>query len=261
MVAATYDAAMIRVFADEGGYTDDPADPGGPTNWGITIFDARKYWKATATALDVKGMPKSVAADIFRKRYAAPMRYDDLPAGFDYSVLDAAINSGVGRAPQWACKALGIPVTSISGVVAPANTTIDKVKLIQKYWDIRLGFLQGLTTWSHFGLGWGRRCANGEAAAVRMWLTIGAALPSADANATMKTQADKAKKSSTKAGTVAAGTGTGTTIAVPSLDLAHLSFGGKLLLCAATATVIMFVIYLIRRAIIHSQRAAAYAAA
>jgi len=33
MTPATYDAAMIRVFADEGGYTNDPVDPGGATNW------------------------------------------------------------------------------------------------------------------------------------------------------------------------------------------------------------------------------------
>jgi lysozyme family protein len=31
---------MLRVFADEGGYTNDPVDPGGATNFGITIIDA-----------------------------------------------------------------------------------------------------------------------------------------------------------------------------------------------------------------------------
>ena len=54
MTAATYAAAIARVFADEGGYTDDPKDPGGATNWGITIVDARKYWKADATPADVR---------------------------------------------------------------------------------------------------------------------------------------------------------------------------------------------------------------
>src|SRR6185369_7462378 len=90
MVAATYDAAMVRVFADEGGYTNDPVDPGGATNWGITIYDARMYWKRDATPNDVRNMPKAVAAEIYRKHYANPMRYDDLPAGVDYGVLDAA---------------------------------------------------------------------------------------------------------------------------------------------------------------------------
>ena len=97
MTAATYTAAMVRVFADEGGYTNDPVDPGGATNWGITIFDARKYWKADATPADVKAMPKAVAADIYRKHYARPIRYDDLPAGFDYSVLDAEISAAIQR--------------------------------------------------------------------------------------------------------------------------------------------------------------------
>jgi lysozyme family protein len=260
MVAATYDAAMIRVFADEGGYTNDPVDPGGATNWGITIFDARKYWKPNADANDVRNMPKSVASDIYRKHYANPMRYDDLPAGFDYSVLDAAINSGVGRAPQWAAKSLGISAKTINDVVAPANAAADKVSLIQKYWAVRLSFLHGLKTWSHFGGGWGRRCANGEAAAVRMWLSAGAKLSGADAKARMDQEANKAKTNSKNAGTGAATAGTGTTIGAPAVDPSHLSLGGKIALGIVIAGAVVLVVYLVRLAIIHKQRADAYAA-
>lgn len=39
MVAATYDAAMVRAFADEGGYTNDPADLGGEANLGVSHAD------------------------------------------------------------------------------------------------------------------------------------------------------------------------------------------------------------------------------
>ena len=60
MTASTYDEALRRVLAHEGGYTNHPSDPGGPTNWGITIQDARKYWKARATAADVQAMPVAV---------------------------------------------------------------------------------------------------------------------------------------------------------------------------------------------------------
>jgi lysozyme family protein len=38
-----YDESLSRVLVHEGGYTNHPRDPGGPTNYGITIFDARKY--------------------------------------------------------------------------------------------------------------------------------------------------------------------------------------------------------------------------
>lgn len=260
MTAATYNAAMIRVFADEGGFTNDPVDPGGATNWGITIFDARKYWKADASPSDVRNMPKSVAADIYRKHYANPMRYDELPAGFDYSVLDAAINSGVGRAPVWAGNALGVPVKSINDVVVPANAAPDKVTLIQKYWAARLSFLHSLRTWSHFGGGWGRRVANGEVAAVRMWLSVGAALPGSVTKAKLDQEAAKAKTASTRAGTGAGTVGTATAT-TPAIDYSHFTMGGKIALGCVVAALIVLVYSLVRKAIIHKQRADAYAAA
>jgi len=258
MTAATYDAAMMRVFADEGGFTNDPVDPGGATNFGITIFDARKYWKPDATPNDVRNMPKVVASDIYRKHYAAPMRYDDLPAGFDYSMLDAAINSGVGRAPVWAAKAIGISDKSLDVIVAQSNAAVDKVLLIQRYWAIRLAFLHGLRTWSHFGVGWGRRCAQGEAAAVRMWLSIGRGLSAPDARKQMDQESAKAKTKAKQAGTAGAGSGAGT-VATPAID--HSSMGGKIMLALLIAVGIVLAVYFIRKAIINNQRAIAYAAA
>lgn len=259
MVAATYDAAMVRVFADEGGYTNDPVDPGGATNWGITIIDARKYWKPDATPNDVRIMPKDIAARIYRAHYANPMRYDDLPAGFDYSVLDAAINSGVGRAPVWAGKALGVAAKSISDVVAPANAAPDKVAAIQKYWAVRLAFLQSLKTFWRFGKGWTRRCTQGEAAAVRMWLSVGAKLAPADARKKLDNEASKAKTASTKAKTGAATTGSGTVAAPAAVDWS--SVGGKVLVCVMIAVALGFAVYFIRKSIVHAQRAEAYAKA
>lgn len=267
MTAATYDAAMVRVYADEGGFGIDPVDPGGATTYGITIIDARKYaaefgWIAgrQVTVEDMRAMPKWFAAKVYERHYAAPMRYNDLPAGFDYSVLDAAINSGVGRAPVWAGKALGISAKSINDVVAPAVAANDKVSLIQKYWAIRLSFLHGLGTWSHFGPGWGRRCAQGEAAAVRMWLLIGAALSGSAATAKMNQEATKASTKSKQTGT-AAGTAGTATASTPAIDTSHFTLGGKIALGIAIVGLIVLVIYLVRQAIIHKQRADAYATA
>lgn len=261
MVAATYDAAMVRVFADEGGYTNDPVDPGGATNWGITIIDARKHWKPDATPNDVRNMPKAVASDIYRKHYANPMRYDDLPAGFDYSVLDAAINSGVGRAPIWGGKALGITAKSINDIVKPANDAPDKVAAIQKYWAVRLSFLRALGTFWRFGKGWTRRCTQGEAAAVRMWLSIGAKMPAADTKAKLNTEATKAKDASTASSAGAATSGAGPAVAAPALDWSSIPISGKVALICVGVFLVGTAIYFIRQAIIHNMRAEAYAAA
>ena len=116
----TYEPAMEQgVFPHEGGYTNDPRDPGGPTNWGITIYDARKYWKSNATAADVKAMPKSVAEAIYWPHYAVPLCYDDLPAGPDYAALDYGINSGVSRAAKVMQRLVGM--NNVDGVIGPAT--------------------------------------------------------------------------------------------------------------------------------------------
>lgn len=94
----TYDEAIAQVFRDEGGYSNVPGDHGGPTNYGITIGDYRRYTKPGATANDVKNMSKAEAAQIYREHYANPINYDSLPSGVDYATLDYCINSGLGKA-------------------------------------------------------------------------------------------------------------------------------------------------------------------
>lgn len=156
----TYDVAMTRgVFPHEGGYTDEAADPGGPTNWGITLADARMYWRPAATAVDVQRMPKSVAVDIYYKHYAAPIRYDALPAGVDYSVLDYAINSGVGRAGKVLRRLVGLPdnTSVVTTDVLDAVRKRDPVALVNAINDERLKFLQSLKIWPVYKNGWSRR--------------------------------------------------------------------------------------------------------
>ncbi len=159
----TRSQAMSYVYQDEGGYSNDPGDPGGPTNYGITIIDARKYWKPDATAQDVRNMPKSVAEDIYNKHYLSPLRYDDLPAGVDYAVLDYGINSGISRSAKVLQHIVSVNQDGVVGpITVSASHAYDPVHIINAIYDERLQFLQGLHTWSIFGKGWGARCARGR---------------------------------------------------------------------------------------------------
>lgn len=165
----TYTEAMAEVYKDEGGYSNDAGDPGGPTNWGITIADARMYWKANATSEDVRNMPKSVAEDIYRKHYATPLHYDELPPGVDYAVLDYGINSGISRS----AKVLqGIAGVVQDGKIGPATIakvkTLDPESTINAIYDERLKFLRGLSTFSLFGRGWADRVTRGRAIALSL---------------------------------------------------------------------------------------------
>jgi lysozyme family protein len=158
MAKGTYDQALKYVLESEGNYSNDPGDPGGPTNWGITIHDARTYWKPDATAADVRRMPLSVAKTIYRAHYADPLHYDELPAGLDYCVLDYGVNSGISRAAKVLQRTLGVLVDGKIGLVTlTAANSRDTESLINAICDERMRFLRGLSTWRLFGKGWTTR--------------------------------------------------------------------------------------------------------
>jgi len=169
MAASNYDEALRRLLVHEGGYGNHPSDPGGPTNFGITIHDYRKYAKPAATAAEVRAMTVGQAKAIYRSKYWNAMRCDELPAGVDYCIFDYAVNSGTGRAPKVLQRVLG---ASVSGRMDDATVRLarerDAKKLIASICDERLRFLKNLKTWPVFGNGWGRRVAEVRAAALAM---------------------------------------------------------------------------------------------
>lgn len=124
-----YDYCLNEVLKSEGGYTNDPNDAGGPTNYGITLADYRKYIDKTGTADDVRRMSLDQAKTIYKKRYWDAVDADNLPSGVDYSVFDYGVNSGVSRALR---------------IYNQFKSEKDSSKLINQINDERLHFLQGL---------------------------------------------------------------------------------------------------------------------
>lgn len=157
---SNYDACLKRLLIHEGTYGNHPSDPGGPTNWGITIKDARMYWKKNATALDVRNMPLSVARGIYRTRYWGAMRCADLPSGVDNCVFDYGVNSGNSRAIKVFQRVLGVTADGIIGnATLAAARAQDPDRIIDMVCDERMRFLRALGTWHVFGVGWARRVA------------------------------------------------------------------------------------------------------
>lgn len=149
MTAQNREVGIKKTLTYEGGYCWDAHDPGGATNFGITIHDARMYWKPDATPADVKAMPKSVAIEIYRQKYWAKMGCDERPSGPDILEFDTGVNSGVGRVFQW------------RKIFDPQN--LSPVAYVHAFAAKRLSFLHALRTWQFFGKGWGRRVADLEA--------------------------------------------------------------------------------------------------
>jgi lysozyme family protein len=161
MVASSYEECLRRLLVHEGGYSNHPADPGGPTNFGITIGDYRRYVKADATAADVRAMRVDVAKRIYREKYWAALRCDDLPAGVDATVFDYGVNSGIGRAGKVLRRVLGLPddAGGVTDDVLRELAKRDPSAVIAAINDERLRFLRSLRTWPVFGAGWSRRVA------------------------------------------------------------------------------------------------------
>lgn len=93
----------------EGGFVNDPDDPGGATNKGVTqvVYDA---WR-TAQHLprqSVQALTAKEAEAIYENRYWKLCRCDSLPAPVDLVVFDSAVNCGPGRACRWLQHALGV---------------------------------------------------------------------------------------------------------------------------------------------------------
>lgn len=171
MSAASFDAALAFVLAHEGGFSDDPADPGGATNLGVTLATLQG-WMGThevATVADVRGLTVAAVTPIYRARYWRAVSGDDLPAGVDLAVFDPAVNMGVGRAARflqavvWAERDGDIGPRTLAAVRSqPAADVINSLC------DRRLTFYRGLPTFETFGRGWTTRVADCRAAALAM---------------------------------------------------------------------------------------------
>lgn len=170
-------------FGSEGSYTDDPQDTGGPTNYGITQRTLAAWRKRPVTAADVKALTLAEAQDILASEFAAPIRFDELPDGVDYAVLDYAVNSGPAQAARDIQRLVGVVPDGIIGTkTLDAIAAADEIKLINAYCDARLTFMKSLGNWSTFGKGWTSRVELVRTRATAMAAGVAVqALPSAQA--------------------------------------------------------------------------------
>jgi lysozyme family protein len=162
MSADNYKPSLSLVLAHEGGYVNNPKDPGGPTNFGVTqvVYDAyRDYMHLKRQS--VKFISSAEVNEIYMKNYWRLVKGDSLPAGLDYAVFDFAVNSGVGRAIKYLQRlvkvdddgAIGFGTLTAINKAAKAN----EEALITQYCANRLAFMQSLKTFATFGKGWTRR--------------------------------------------------------------------------------------------------------
>ena len=170
--------ALALVLKSEGGWSDNPADPGGATMKGVTLANFRRYVKADATKADLQQDQRRAGGDRLSPLLLGRGAGAELPDGVDYAVFDFAVNSGPGRAAKYLQAAVGAaqdgrigPATLKAAGARPPGTVIDDLC------DARLAFLRRLPTWPVFGKGWSDRVRSVRAQALKMTVRAQAVAP------------------------------------------------------------------------------------
>jgi lysozyme family protein len=173
MSDATFSPSLALLLAHEGGFSNNPRDPGGPTNKGITqkVYD-RYRTRKNAAVQSVHLISDAEVADIYRNNYWLAVKGDSVPSGVDYAMFDYAVNSGVTQAVKDMQRTINANANffgvtgqlKVDGLISDA--TIQAVckaaatgapELITRYCDRRLNFMKSLKNWGTFGKGWQRR--------------------------------------------------------------------------------------------------------
>ena len=92
-----FDECFKLVLNIEGGYSDNPADKGSKTNYGITEGTLNTAYRAgLAGHNDIAKLTVDEAKTIYKANYWNVCKCDSLPVPLDYLVFDAAVNHGTG---------------------------------------------------------------------------------------------------------------------------------------------------------------------
>ncbi len=114
-----------EIVAREGGYVNDPDDPGGPTNHGVTIHTLRRLGldltrDGRINARDVQALSRDQAVEIFLTHYFTGPGIGALPEPLQPSVFDMYVNAGSNavRLLQGLVSEMGFPCDA-DGVIGP----------------------------------------------------------------------------------------------------------------------------------------------
>lgn len=121
-----------EIIAREGGYVNDPDDPGGATNFGVTIHTMRRLGldlngDGRVTEQDVRRLSRTRARDIFVEHYYQSPQISSLPESVQASVFDMYVNAGGGavRILQRLLRQMGQDI-SVDGAIGPQTIAAAK---------------------------------------------------------------------------------------------------------------------------------------
>ena len=111
-----FSACADYTIKNEGGFSNNPADPGGPTNWGITLETLSAHRGKPCSVDDIKNLSYEEAVEIYQVRYFDPAGLNALSnQTVAIALFDIGLNRGFHKAIEYAQEACGVPVDGTLG--------------------------------------------------------------------------------------------------------------------------------------------------
>lgn len=121
-------AIIEGVISREGGYSNNPADKGGETMFGITVATAR----ANGYRGPMRDLPRNLAASIYLQRFVVDPGFKPIAAiniAIGEELVDSGVNCGPSRPGPWLQRTLNLlnkraklfPDLVVDGVLGPAT--------------------------------------------------------------------------------------------------------------------------------------------
>ena len=161
--------AFEQMLKSEGGFTDDPRDPGnhlpdgraGCTNFGVTQTAWEEYVGHKVSIQDMRDLTIEKISPFYKRRYWDAVRGDELPAGISYLCFDFAVNAGAGRSIKTLQNAVGVtPDGGFGPITMTAVKAVDPAELIERFSQAKEAFYRSLNTFPTYGVGWLNRVAD-----------------------------------------------------------------------------------------------------
>ena len=150
---SNFEKALEFVLSHEGGYSNDPNDPGGETNFGIS--------KRAYPSEDIKAMTRDRAETIYRRDYWDFEKCELLPGPIALVVFDCAVNQGQPTAGFLLQEAIGLPREQQDGVIGAVTIAearkADQGKLLEKLVSLRCHRYATAKNAPIYSKGWFRR--------------------------------------------------------------------------------------------------------
>lgn len=164
---SNFQECLDLVLKSEGGWVNNPNDPGGETNLGVTKRVWIEYVGHPVESL--KKLTKEDVAPLYELKYWRPCYCEVLPRGLDFIVFSMGVNAGPGRSVKLLQSAIGcVP----DGVIGPRTRELisssNGADIIQKFSTARREYYQSLKTFPIFGKGWLLRVDREEQEALEM---------------------------------------------------------------------------------------------